>query len=52
VSVKDQWVGPRKQVLNVTIACWCYEPSKLMYMCNHLAESSLSYSKAVMREEE
>jgi hypothetical protein len=22
-SVKDQWVGPREQVLNVPIACWC-----------------------------
>jgi hypothetical protein len=22
VSVKDQWVGPRKQVLNIMIACW------------------------------
>jgi hypothetical protein len=22
VSVKDQWVGPHEQVLNVLIACW------------------------------
>jgi hypothetical protein len=26
VSVKDQWVGPRKQVLNVSIACWYVGP--------------------------
>jgi hypothetical protein len=30
VSVKDQWVGPCEQVLNVLITCWCYRPSKLM----------------------
>jgi hypothetical protein len=29
-----------------------YGPSKTMSLCNHLAEPSLSYSKAVMREEE
>jgi hypothetical protein len=28
VSVKDQWVDPHKQVLNVLITCWCYGPSK------------------------
>jgi hypothetical protein len=28
VSVKDRWVGPREQVLNVPIACQCYGPSK------------------------
>jgi hypothetical protein len=28
VSVKDRSVGPREQVLNVPIACWCYGPSK------------------------
>jgi hypothetical protein len=28
VSVKDRWVGPREQVLNVPIACRCYEPDK------------------------
>jgi hypothetical protein len=22
VSVKDRWIGPREQVLNVSIACW------------------------------
>jgi hypothetical protein len=30
VSVKDKWVGPREQVLNILIACWFYGPSKLM----------------------
>jgi hypothetical protein len=33
VSVKDRWVGPREQVLNVPIACRCYglgKPSSLM----------------------
>jgi hypothetical protein len=30
VLVKDRWVGPREQVLNVTITCWCYGHSKLM----------------------
>jgi hypothetical protein len=28
VSVKDWWVDPRKQVLNVLIACWRYELDK------------------------
>jgi hypothetical protein len=28
VSVKDRWVGPRGQVLNVLIACQCYGPGK------------------------
>jgi hypothetical protein len=27
VSVKDRWVGPCEQVLNVLITCWRYEPS-------------------------
>jgi hypothetical protein len=29
-----------------------YGPSKLMWLCNHLAETSLPYSKAVVREGE
>jgi hypothetical protein len=28
VLVKDRWVGPREQVLNVSIACWWLWPSK------------------------
>jgi hypothetical protein len=28
MSVKNWWVGPREQVLNVPIACWWYVPSK------------------------
>jgi hypothetical protein len=28
MSIKDQWVGFCKQVLNVPIACWWYGPSK------------------------
>jgi hypothetical protein len=28
VSVKDRWVGPREQVLNVLITCRCYGPGK------------------------
>jgi hypothetical protein len=28
VSVKDQWVGPREQVLNVPITCGVYGPIK------------------------
>ncbi len=28
VSIKDWWVGPREQVLNVPIACWWHVPSK------------------------
>jgi hypothetical protein len=28
VSVKDRWVDPREQVLNVPIACRCYGPGK------------------------
>jgi hypothetical protein len=28
VSVKDRWIGPREQVLNVPITCQCYGPSK------------------------
>jgi hypothetical protein len=50
VLVKDRGVDTREQVLNVLIAYWCYEPSKLMYPCNHLAETSLPYSKADARE--
>jgi hypothetical protein len=28
MSIKDWWVGPHEQVLNVSIACWWYGPSK------------------------
>jgi hypothetical protein len=28
VSIKDRWVGSREQVLNISITCWCYVPSK------------------------
>jgi hypothetical protein len=28
VSVKDRWIGPREQVLNELITCWCYGPNK------------------------
>jgi hypothetical protein len=28
MSVKYQWVGPREQVLNIPIACWCYGAGK------------------------
>jgi hypothetical protein len=28
VSVKDRWVGPREQILNIPITCWWYRPSK------------------------
>jgi hypothetical protein len=28
VSIKDRWVGPREQVLNVPIACRCYGSGK------------------------
>jgi hypothetical protein len=28
VSVKDRWIGPREQVLNVLITCWWYGSSK------------------------
>jgi hypothetical protein len=28
VSVKDRWVGPHEQVLNVPIACWRYGHGK------------------------
>jgi hypothetical protein len=51
VLVKDQWVGLCEQVLNVSSAYWCYGPSKLK-LCNHLVETSLPYSKAVVREKE
>jgi hypothetical protein len=51
VSVKNRWVGPREQVLNVLIACWWYGPSKLMQQCTHLVETSLPYSRAVVRED-
>jgi hypothetical protein len=30
VLVKDRWVGPRDQVLNVLTTCWSYGPSKPM----------------------
>jgi hypothetical protein len=50
VSVKNQCVGPYEQVLNIPIACWWYGSSKLMYLCHHLAKTSLLYSKAIVRE--
>jgi hypothetical protein len=28
VLVKDRWIDPREQVLNVPITYWCYGPSK------------------------
>jgi hypothetical protein len=28
VSVKDRWVGPREQILNVPITCRCYGSGK------------------------
>jgi hypothetical protein len=28
MSVKDRWVAPREQVLNVRIACWWYRATK------------------------
>jgi hypothetical protein len=28
MSIKDRWVGPREQVLNVPITCWLYGTSK------------------------
>jgi hypothetical protein len=28
MSIKDRWVGPHEQVLNILIACRCYEPGK------------------------
>jgi hypothetical protein len=28
VSIKDRWVGPHEQVMNVPITCWCYGPGK------------------------
>jgi hypothetical protein len=28
VSVKDRWIGPCEQILNVPITCRCYEPGK------------------------
>jgi hypothetical protein len=30
VLVKDRWVVPLRQVLNILITYWCYESSKLM----------------------
>jgi hypothetical protein len=32
VSIKDRWVGPHEQVLNVSIACWWYGLSKPSYL--------------------
>jgi hypothetical protein len=33
VLVKDRWVGPHKQVLNVPIACWYMGPVSLVACC-------------------
>jgi hypothetical protein len=43
VSVKDQWVGTHKQVLNVVTTCWRYGPNKLMLL---LINRSLAFSTA------
>jgi hypothetical protein len=40
MSMKERWVGPREQVLNVPIACWWYGPSE---------SSSLSSTKVCLK---
>jgi hypothetical protein len=33
VSVKDRWVGPREQVLNISTVCWYMGPVSLAAGC-------------------
>jgi hypothetical protein len=45
VSVKDRWVNPHEQVLNVPITCFIYWPSKPMY---HVVNRYLAFITASM----
>jgi hypothetical protein len=48
--IKDQWVGPREQVLNVLITCWCYGPGKPSNWLSTEAYLFPTASLAVVRE--
>jgi hypothetical protein len=50
VSVKDRWVSPDEQVLNVSITCWCYGPSKLMYLVINRCLAFITSSMVVLGE--
>jgi hypothetical protein len=50
VSIKDRWVGPRKQVLNVPIVCRWYEPDKPSSWLSTEACLFLTVSLAVVEE--
>jgi hypothetical protein len=52
VSIKDRWVAPPRASIERTDHMLVYGPNKLMQLCNHLAKTSLPYSKAVAREGE
>jgi hypothetical protein len=50
VSVKDQWVGPREQVVNVSIACLYMGPVSLVVDCQQKFDFSPTASLAVVGE--
>jgi hypothetical protein len=50
MSVKDRWVDPCEQVLNVLIACWWYVPSKSSNMPSTDAWLKRIISMAVLGE--
>jgi hypothetical protein len=50
VSVKDRWVGSHEQVLNILIACWCYEPSKPSSLPSIEGDFILTASLVALRE--
>jgi hypothetical protein len=47
VSVKDLWVGPHEQVLNVPIACRCYGSDKPSSLSSTEGDFTPSASMAV-----
>jgi hypothetical protein len=50
VLIKDRWVGPREQVLNVSIICQRYGPSKPSSMPSTEGGFTPTASMVVLRE--
>jgi hypothetical protein len=50
ISVKDRWVGPRKQVLNVLIACRRYGSSKPSSLPSTEVDFTPTASMAILGE--
>jgi hypothetical protein len=50
VSVKDRWVGPREQVLNVLIACQRYVPGNPSSLSSTEGGFTVTASMAILGE--